>query len=275
MSANRFSPLPLAEWRATRDTIQTYARLAGKVRRALTPRQKHWWHISLRTTATGLTTTPIPAGPFTFEILLDLATHRLVITTSQGDVWHRPLAGASAAEFCADTLTALERLGIQPHIDRDLFADSAPGTYDRDAVERFWQTLSQVDVLLKQFKGGLRGETSPVQLWPHHFDLAMVWFSGRLVPGVDPEEEEWADEQMNFGFSTGDEDIPDPYFYVTAYPLPDALPETLLPEDVTWQSEGFEGAVLMHESLVAAKDPGQKLLNYWRVVQRAGARLME
>jgi hypothetical protein len=46
-------------------------------------------------------------------------------------------------------------------------------------VERYWQALAQIDILLKQFRGELREETSPVQLWPHHFDLSLVWFSGR------------------------------------------------------------------------------------------------
>ena len=31
---------------------------------------------------------------------------------------------------------------------------------------------------------------------------------------------------MNFGFTFGDENIPQPYFYVTAYPMPDGLPGT-------------------------------------------------
>jgi hypothetical protein len=34
---------------------------------------------------------------------------------------------------------------------------------------------------------------------------------------------------MNFGIAFGDESIPEPYFYVTAYPSPDALPKVVLP----------------------------------------------
>ena len=75
MSQINFPAMPLASWQATRDTITTYSQVIGKIRRALTPKQKHWWHISLRATATGLTTTPIPttaqAQPDTFEMQLD------------------------------------------------------------------------------------------------------------------------------------------------------------------------------------------------------------
>lgn len=37
----------------------------------------------------------------------------------------------------------------------------------------------------------------------HKSQRVSNWFSGRLVPGQDPANAEFADEQMNFGFSTG------------------------------------------------------------------------
>jgi len=43
----------------------------------------------------------------------------------------------------------------------------------------------------------------PVVLWLHHSDLADLWFSDHLLPGQDPANVEYADEQMNLGFSTG------------------------------------------------------------------------
>ena len=210
MSNHSFPSLATVEWQATRDTIQVYAQVLGKVRRVLTPAQRHWAHISLRAATTGLTTTPIPAGPITFDMLLDFTTHQLVITTSRGEQWRKPLNGQSAAIFYEDTLATLDSLGIQPDIDRSLFGDTTPGDYDPVHASRYWQALSQIDAVFKQFKGTLRGETSPVQLWPHHIDLAFLWFTGRLVPGIDPNDEESADEQMNFGFSPGDEAFPSP-----------------------------------------------------------------
>ena len=44
-----------------------------------------------------------------------------------------------------------------------------------------------------------------------------------------PADEESADEQMNLGFVTGDERIPDSYFYATAYPQPERFTEQPLP----------------------------------------------
>ena len=280
MLPKQFPPLPLADWQPTRDTLHGYTQVVGAVRGLLSPRQKNSGHRSLMPAASGLTTTPIPAGPFTFELLLDLAAHRLVITTSDGRLWQQRLRGQSQAAFADEVTGALSAMGIAANLDLSQFAKSdaggadAGGVYDVAAVERFWQALSQIDQAMKRFRGELRGETGPVQLWPHHMDLAMLWFSGRLIPGQDPTSPRDADEQMNFGFSTGDEGIAEPYFYITAYPLPADLPAAALPAGVEWHTQGWQGALLRYATLVGATDAEDRLLTYFRTVQQAGMKLM-
>ncbi len=273
MSNNVFPAL--SNWQPTLETLQSYAQFIGKVRRALTPRHKHWFHVSLRLAANGLTTTPVPAGNKTFEMILNLTTHRLLVTTSHGEQWAKPLTGQSANQFMSEGLAALNAMGIEPEIDRSLFKDTTPGSYNRTAVEKYWQALSQVDAIFKQFRGELRQETGPVQLWPHHIDLALLWFSGRLVPEQDPDNEEYADEQMNFGFTPGDSSIAEPYFYITAYPLPAGLTDLELPGEAIWLTEGFTGAILKYQSLVKAGNPAETLLTFLRAVQKTGAELMK
>lgn len=261
-------------WQPTRDTIHSYARVLGTVRRALTPKRRHWSHISLRMTSTGFTTTPILAGRMTLELVLDLTHHQLVLTTSRGVEWRQPVCGQSPARFGETLLGTLAYLGVQPEVDRSRFSDDQIGAYDPRAAERLWQVFSQIDAVFRQFQGQLRGETSPVQLWPHHFDLALLWFSSRIVPGADPADEDSADEQMNFGFVTGDASVAEPYFYVTAYPLPDQLPGVALPEGTVWHSEGWQGAILTYASLLESTDPAKTLLAFLQELHRAGSRLM-
>jgi hypothetical protein len=275
MIPKQFPPLVLTDWQPTRDTVHDYAQVVGAVRGALSPRQKHSGHRSLLAAGSGLTTTPIPSGPQTFELLLDLAAHRLVIITNHGRLWQQRLRGQSQAAFFDEVTGALSALGISTDLDRSQYANAAAGVYDVAAVERFWEALSQIDQVVKRFKGELRGETSPVQLWPHHMDLSMLWFSGRLVPGHETDRPQFADEQMNFGFSTGDDDIPEPYFYVTAYPLPPDLPATPPPGGAEWRNEGFQGAVLLYSQLAGAPDAEDRLLTYFRTYQMAGTKLMK
>jgi len=58
--------LPFAEWRDTCETLHRWTQIAGKVRLALTPRENHWWNVTLYLTSRGLTTRPMPYGPRTF-----------------------------------------------------------------------------------------------------------------------------------------------------------------------------------------------------------------
>ena len=129
---------------------------------------------------------------------------------------------------------------------------------------------SSVTAAMEEFRSGIREETSPIQLWPHHFDLTMTWLPGEKVPGQDPENEEYADKQMGFGFVLGDETVPEPYFYVTAYPLPDAFPTLPLPTGTAWQTIGFNGAVLPYRLLNDSSDPRGYLLDLWRGLLSAG-----
>lgn len=275
MSQSTFPPLPLDSWRPTRDTVHGYAQVLGRIRRSLTPPQKHWWHISLRTAAAGLTTTPIRSGDQVFELLLDFTHHRFLLTTSHGYRRDFPLRGQSLSAFADQVLALLAEIDIEPDIDREQFADSAAGVYDESAAADFWQALSQIDAVFKAFRHGLRRESSPVQLWPHHLDLAVLWFSGRLVPDQDPDDPEYADEQMNFGFSTGDAVIQEPYFYVTAYPTPDAWIEIPLVDGAYWQSDGWTGAVLPYARIAGDAGPEALLLEFLRTLHGAGAALMK
>ncbi len=266
--------LPLADWRPTRDTLHGYVQVLGAVRAALAPRQKQAYHHSLRLTATGLTTTPLPAGPNTVELRLDLIEHYVELTSSHGVIWHQTVTGQPLAHFYGQVLAGLRDAGVSVQLAREPFTAAEPGVYDPPAVERFWSALAQIDQILKRFRAELREETSAVQFWPHNFDLAMLWFSGRRVPGQDPANPAKADEQMNFGFSTGDAGLPEPYFYATAYPLPPTLAATPWPADAEWHSQGWNGAVLPYARLAGAPDAEERLLAYWRAFQQAGAKLM-
>ena len=275
MTSLTFPPLPLLSWQPTRDTIQSYAQVVGKVRRAFAPAQKHWWHSSLQTTATGLTTTPILVNNLVIELQLDFCDHRLLLANNQGESLEIPLEGQASAEFCTEVCDALATWDIYPGTEQVMVAGDSEGVYEKTAVVSFWAALSQIDAIFKRFKASLRQESSPVQLWPHHFDLALLWLSGRLVPDQDPTDAENADEQMNFGFVTGDGSIPDPYFYATAYPIPENFTDSPLPNDAYWHNEGWTGAVLPYAALVGADNAQEKLLTFLRTAHQLGASQMK
>lgn len=274
MMESGFADLSLSTWRATRDTLQGYCRLLGAIRRSSSPRQRHWAHVTLQVVPEGFITTPIPCGRGIFGLRLDLVHHKLRILTSEGQGLELPLEGQSLARFHSEVAGALRGLEVDAVVDAEPFANSSPGEWDREAIDRFRRALVQIDAVFKAFKGDQRQETTPVQLFPHHFDLALAWFSGRQVPDQDPSDEGSSDEQMTFGFVTGDEAIAEPYLYATAYPEAEGFVGSDLPEGAYWNEAGFSGAVLPYAALVQADQPVRLISEFLHQTHEAGASRM-
>lgn len=272
MAQNRYPPIDVPAIATTRNALHAYARLMGNWLKVCRLRRKHWWHASLRPSLVGLTTGVVYAS-VDFEIVLNLQKSLLQVQTSTGQDRSEPLHGQSAAKLGNNIEKFLVSCGLNEQVVPEL-PDDAADTYSEYSAERardISDALCSVTSTMTHFRAGIREETSPIQLWPHHFDLSMLWLPGDKVPDRDLSDEDHADKQMNFGFTFGDEGIPEPYFYITAYPFPEALPATSLPPGATWQSEGFSGVVLLYKNLIENNDePERYLLALWRSLLEAG-----
>jgi len=106
--------------------------------------------------------------------------------------------------------------------------------------------------VLEQFRRTLiRLHPEPLLCWPHHFDIAT------LVPLEEGKGE--SPRTIGVGASPGDEFYAQPYFYVSPSPRFDgaSLPE--LPPPGRWHTEGFFGAVVTGEDILAMKDRDRDL----------------
>jgi len=245
-----FPELDYNETAQTRETIYGYAKLLGAIRGAMNPPQKDYWHISLKTAPTGFRTTPIPTGDgHTFEILLDLVSQSVSITTSKGYTWSMPIEGQPLAICSQNLLSELGKLGINPGIDTEKFKDETERNYNFQHASDIFRFYSVFDMVFKEFKGTLPQETSPVQLWPHHMDIACTCYadSGLLI---------------TTGFLTGDGSIEEPYFYITAYPELEDISSIRLIGNAYWHTQDWQGVILKYGDLIKADSPRQELLNH-------------
>ena len=271
MSQDRFPALDPTKIVATREAVHAYARVAGAWAKARRRKRKHWWHASLRPSLYGLTTGVI-YGPTDFEIELDLASSRLHVRTCTSTFSER-LHGQSSAAVAATIRAALGAAGANegPAPDLEFVNEDTYPDCSADQANVMHRVIGSVAAALEDFRATIREEKSPIQVWPHHFDVSMIWLPGGKVTGQDRANEEYADKQMNFGFAFGDASIPEPYFYVTAYPLPDALPSVALPAGTKWHSDGFNGAVLLYKDLAAMANPHAYLQELWSTLLTAGS----
>ncbi|KPI22742.1 hypothetical protein OV320_1439 [Actinobacteria bacterium OV320] len=286
-----FPPVPLAEWRDTKETLHRFAQIVGKIRLAASARRNHWWNVPFHVTGRGITTRPmgqVDGNPI-FTLDFDFVDHRLVVMTLDGEERSFPLPGQSVASFYDQTLAALAALGIRadiaiprpfdlPDTGRPFIEDTEHAVYDPVAANRYWRVLSQVASVLEEFAAGFSGKTSSVHHFWHTFDIAHSRFSGRRVDQprqVDPvTREAYSAEVISFGFWFGDDTFAEPAFYSYTAPEPIGLAEApLSPASAQWVAKGDSHlAVLRYDTARAEADPRAAVLAFYESAYQAGAK---
>jgi hypothetical protein len=289
---NVWPDIPFPPWKETCATLHLWTQIVGKYRLALTPWVNHSWHATLYVTSRGLTTAAIPAQDHrSAEVVFDFIDHKLVGSTSDGQMKSFPLEPMTVAEFHRRFLALTNDLGVSagfngtPNEVSDpipFASDTTHASYDADAVNRFWRALVQVDRVLKEFRTGFLGKVSPVHLFWGSFDLAVTRFSGRpapLHPGGIPAlpdaitREAYSHEVSSAGFWPGGGPVDYPAFYSYAYPTPQGFAAQTVTPDAAFFHEQAGEFILPYDAVRNAPDPDRTLLDFLETTYAAAARL--
>lgn len=283
--------LPLDAWQETYGALHLWSQIVGKIRLARTPWLNHSWHIALYVTSRGLTTSPIPCGPRTFDIEFDFYNHQLHVTTSDKDRRSFELKSMSVADFYHRVMAILSELDIKTHIwpmpvelpdpvlpfpenDRHV-------VYDPAAVQRFWQAMLQVQRVFHVFRADFIGKVSPVHFFWGAFDLAVTRFSGGTAPkhpGGVPNCADWvmteaySHEVSSAGFWPG-AGLGEAAFYSYAYPAPEGFSEHAVRPDAAYYHKDLGEFILPYEAVRTADDPDALLLEFLQSTYQAAADL--
>lgn len=263
MSAIRFPALPADAYEPTRATLHGYAKAVGAVPRAHAVPHPKWWHVALGVRPDGLATDPIPLPDGgSLAIRMDLVEHRIVVRTSRGDEDTIDMLARPTATEVGDRLIALTGAhGLTGPVDRSRFEDDGTRDYDKGAASAYFDAFTAAHGIFLRHRAGLGERVSPINLWPHGFDLAFEWLSTK----TETYEGESLPAQLNLGFYPGG----DAYFYSNPWPFDDHLLDTPLPHGARWNTEGFQGSILPYASLHGDPDAGTKLADYARAVFEA------
>jgi hypothetical protein len=254
----------LAGFEPTRQTLQLYSRAVSAVPRAHGKFNPKWWHVSLKVQPDGLITDPValPDGG-ALRLKLDLVTHQIILIANGERLAAFGMAEGTSSSAMGDrVLGEVAKLGLRGEYDRARFENHDRREYDPERVGEFLKALVEAERILKQHRATLPGESGPVQLWPHGFDLAFEWFGTRVEVYEENGERHESPAQLNLGFFPGGPETA-PYFYSNPWPFEgDDLLGKALPEGASWHTEGWQGTILPYEALEA--DPGaeQRLLAY-------------
>ncbi len=279
--------LPLDAWEETYQTLQRWTQVVGKIRLARTPYVNHWWNVTLYVTPRGLTTAAMAAGERSFSIDFDFVRHRLVIAADDGTTTRIPLAPMSVAAFYGKVMESLEAMGLATSIwpvpvevtDTVPFPeDTVHAAYDPAMVERLHTILVQVDRVMRRFRGGFLGKSSPVHFFWGAFDLAVTRFSGRAVPEppADPVMgPAYSHEVISHGWWPGGDwpmggRVEAPVFYAYAVPEPAGFQQAALPSGGAYDAT-FGEYILPYDTVAEADDPEAVLLDFMERTYAVGA----
>jgi hypothetical protein len=283
--------LPLEEWRDGFTTLHLWLQIVGKVQLSCSPWLNHSWHVALRTTARGLSTSVLHSGTSTFQAEFDFLAGRLAVRTSDGREGGFALEPQSVAEFHARLKAELLRMGIHVRIhgrpnevpDPVPFEqDEVHAAYDPEYARRFWRILVSSERVMTEFRTRFLGKCSPVHFFWGGADLAVTRFSGRpapLHPGGIPSLPDWitqeaySHEVSSAGFWPGGDPIDYPAFYSYAYPEPPGFAAWPIQPAGAFYSDVLREFILPYDVVRESGTPDETLLAFLESSYEAAAEL--
>ena len=152
-----------------------------------------------------------------------------------------------ASAITSLTLTAEPTALVRPKSDLPAHptGDGAPFSFDApEAFAELARWYANTHRVLHALSAA-NPHASPVQCWPHHFDMAVVF-------SFDADEDTEEGRTMGVGLVPGDGNYAEPYWYITPWPHPDNPTLPPLDGEGMWHTEGWLGAVLTATKIVEA-----------------------
>jgi len=243
-----FPLLPEQQYVKTRRRVHSVAKLVGRLREELVQPIAKNDNLWLSIVSKGFCT---PAMNALNELEIGFNTELLAVEIADNKNRYASVTvtGKTLSELCSEVLDVLKaEFGMTPNITADEFDNERKIEIDPESAQEFLQQFVNFSELLNAFHKGIPfndGIKSQICLWPHHFDNAFKWFSGRKIDEID--------EFMGIGVSNGDEMYELPYVYMTIYPELRKMNTLELPEGAHLHDSGWQGLLLTYEAITEKK----------------------
>lgn len=235
---------PLKNWEATRDSLHQAAQVLSVIKKACIAPQPNALHLSMRIVPEGLSTGALSIGTFT----LNYGTGAIdYYSFPDSQPSHVPLSHHNPRLLPMQLMQEVAKarpdqtLRVLPKAS-DL---TTPFMIDPQIGAEYASVQYTVFTALARFRARVTGLMTPLVVWPHGFDLSMLWFP----PGGSGSPDEQTVPHLNFGFSPFSAGFPRPYLYVYAWPTPKNLNNKLLPSPAKWHNGSWTGVVVDYDAL--------------------------
>jgi hypothetical protein len=253
-----FPSLQEQQYVKTRRRIHSIAELIGRFREAFVQPIAKNDNLWLSVVNKGFCTPPMN-NLNELEIGFNAEILCVEIANNQDKYVSIAVTGKSLSELCSEMLDALKNdFGVDVTLQADEFDSARKIEIDPEAAQEFLLQFVKFSDLLTAFHKNIAfndGVKTQINLWPHHFDNAFKWFSGRKIDEID--------EFIGIGVSNGDEMYELPYIYMTIYPELRKMNTLEIPEGAHLHDTGWQGLILTYEAIIDKKssEEQEELIN--------------
>lgn len=235
---------PLKDWETTRDSLHQAAQVLSVIKKACIAPQQNALHLSMRVVPEGLSTGALSIGTFVLNYSTGAVDY---YSFPDSQPTHVPLAHHNPRLLPMQLMQEVAKarpdqtLRVLPKASES----TTPFVIDPQLGAEYASTQYTVFTALARFRARITGLMTPLVVWPHGFDMSMLWFP----TGDSGMPDEQTIPHLNFGFSPGSAGLPRPYLYAYAWPTPKSLNARLLPRPARWYNESWTGVVVDYDAL--------------------------
>ena len=192
----------LSNWETSRDALHQVSLVVGAIRVASSEALPNDLQFSLAVTDHGISTSELKIGG---ELKFDFASFSL---TYQGttDSFTLDATGYNQKSLMQALLDKFAKLGIHIEPSMKHITHGTPFDVDKSLTRDYAKVCDTIYTALARFRAKLSGGMSPIVIWPHHFDMAFMWFASENM-------DEHTAPHLAIGFAPFSDGVNRPYFY--------------------------------------------------------------
>ncbi len=229
----------------TRRRMHAIAKLVGRLREVLVEPIAKNDNLWLSIVNKGFCTPPI-AAYYDLEIGFNAELLAVEIADNKNRYASISVLDKSIQTLAAEIISALNaEFGVSPALGAEEFDPNTLVNIEHTDALDFLSQLVSFSELLNNFHASIGytdGIKTGICLWPHHFDNAFKWFSGRKIDD--------GDEQAGIGVSNGDDMYELPYVYMTLWPELRKTNTLDIPEGAVLHDGDWQGFILTYDAIL-------------------------
>jgi len=279
--------LSYQEFKSTAYLLHRIVQVIGKLK-LITPFEPHWANVGLWVTSHGLSTGPIsiPNGVGTFNIDVDLITHQIACSTSQGEASRFTIHSLSVADFTKSFFMMLNSMGIQITINPmpqevvdpiSFYDDTETRDYNANLANAWWHIVLNSQQIMQKYHALFTGCTPAIVFMWGTFDLRDVRYLNKPVnqkPETNFIERNAMDvEQIELGWWHGNEKYPRPAYYSFTWPKPNGIEKAKIKPSKAYWNEELSEFILDYNEIRTSSNPEDDLLAFFNSTYQVGAKL--